>query len=309
MGHEHHTHGHHHTDLSGKRLLYATILNFSITAVQIVGGFLANSLSLLSDALHNLGDASAILLAYIANKIGKKESTEAKTFGFKRIEILTALFNSIVLVTICIFLFVEAYERLINPEPIKGLLMFSVATFGLLANLAAIILLKKDKDKNINIKAAYLHLLGDTLSSVAVIIGGIFIYFYEIYWLDPLITVFIGVYIIKHTFGILKETIDILMQAAPKRINLKNIKADIEKINKISNIHHVHIWSLTDQQTYFESHIDLSEDIKISETKQISKEIEELLYHKYKINHITLQFEFNNCKDKNLIYKDRLKKI
>lgn len=155
-----HEHGHHHhtNDLQGKRLLYTTLLNLSITIVQIVGGVISNSLSLLSDALHNLGDSSAIFIAFLAGKRSKKLPDEKNTFGYKRIEILAALFNAVVLIAICLFLFFEAYKRFVHPEEIKGKLMLFIAIFGLLANLASVLILQKDKSHNLNVRAAYMHL-------------------------------------------------------------------------------------------------------------------------------------------------------
>ena len=199
-GHGHAHHHHHGADMKGHKLLWATALNFSITLVQIVGGLVSNSLSLLSDAVHNLGDSSAIFIAFLAGRHAEKCPDLRKTFGYKRSEILAALFNAVALIVICVFLFVEAYERFRNPEPIRGAVMLIVATFGLLANLIAVVMLHRDREHNLNIRAAYLHLLGDTLSSVAVILGGIAIWIWKLYWLDPLITVAVGVYIIWHTW-------------------------------------------------------------------------------------------------------------
>ncbi len=235
----HHEHHHHNGNLQGKKLLWVTLLNLSITMVQIIGGLIANSLSLLSDALHNLGDSSAIFIAFVAGKVSKRKPDTKNTFGYKRVEILAALFNAIVLIAICIFLFYEAYERFMHPESIKGRLMLVVATFGLLANLISVWILQKEKSHNLNVKAAYLHLLGDTLSSVAVIAGGLAIWIWKIYWIDPLITVLVGVYIIWHTWGIVKETIDILMQSAPHEINLDELKNQVEQLDQIDNIHQV----------------------------------------------------------------------
>lgn len=294
-------HGHHHNELSGKKLAIATILNFSITVFQIIGGLISNSLSLLSDAVHNLGDGIAILVAYIANKISKKESDYKKTFGYKRVEILAALFNACTLIIISVVLFIEAYKRFLNPEPIKGWIMFSVATFGLIANIIAVLVLKKDSKKNINIKAAYIHLLGDTLSSVAVIGGGIAIIFFKIYWIDPLITVLVGIYIIWHTLSVLKKAVNILMQASPQEIDIAEIKKEIEKFELIDNIHHLHIWNLNDTNVHFECHVDLCNDIKISETNNLNKKISILLHDNFNIEHVTLQFEFKSCSNKELI--------
>ncbi len=292
----HHEHHHHNGNLQGKKLLWVTLLNLSITMVQIIGGLIASSLSLLSDALHNLGDSSAIFIAFVAGKVSKRKPDAKNTFGYKRVEILAALFNAIVLIAICIFLFYEAYERFMHPEPIKGRLMLVVATFGLLANLISVLILQKEKSHNLNVKAAYLHLLGDTLSSVAVIAGGLAIWIWKIYWIDPLITVLVGVYIIWHTWGIVKETIDILMQSAPHEINLDELKNQVEQLEQIDNIHHVHVWKLDDSQTHLEAHLNMKSNIDMMEMMEVRRQTEKLLHEKFGIRHITLQTGYNCCK-------------
>lgn len=299
-GHSH-GHGHGHSELSGKKLLFATLLNVVITVAEIVGGILSNSLALLSDAIHNLGDTIAVLLAWVAHRVSLRSANERKTFGYKRVEILAAFVNAVTLIVIVVFIFREAVVRFQNPEPIKGLMMFSVATIGLIANLVAVLLLKADSDKNINIRAAYLHLLGDTISSVAVIVSSVLIYFYKIYWLDPVITILIGLYILKETYGVLRESVDILMQATPKGVNLSKIKATLENIEGIANIHHVHVWNLNDSQIHFECHVDLTTDCRISETDSVLQEMKKQLEFEYAITHHTIQFEYNCCAEKSLI--------
>lgn len=295
-GHHHsHDHHHHHDDLHGKSLLWATVLNLSITIVQVVGGFISNSLSLLSDALHNLADSSAIFIAFVAGKISRKKPDVKNTFGYKRVEILAALFNAVVLIAICIFLFLEAYQRFMHPEPIKGKLMLIVATFGLLANLISVIILHENKSHNLNIKAAYMHLLGDTLSSVAVIAGGVAIWIFNVSWIDPLITVAVGVYIIWHTWNIVKETVDILMQSAPHEINLEELKVQVEQLDEVDNIHHVHVWKLNDSQTHLEAHINLENNLDMCEMMEVRGKTESLLREKFGIQHITLQTGYNCC--------------
>ena len=296
-----HGHGHGHSDLNGNKLLFATLLNLVITIAEIIGGILSNSLALLSDAIHNLGDTVAVMLAWIANRVSKRSANERKTFGYKRVEILAAFINAATLIVIIVFLFREAIVRFQNPEPIKGMLMFIVASIGLLANLAAVLLLKSDSNKNINIRAAYLHLLGDTVSSVAVIVSAIFIYFYEVYWLDPVITILIGIYILKETYHVLKESVDILMQASPRHVELNDVKDTLEHLDEVDNIHHVHIWNLNDSLIHFECHIDLSIDYKLSETESVRRKIEVMLEEKYGFNHFTIQFEYNCCSEKKLI--------
>ena len=294
---------HHHSNsgISEKNLFAAVILNFSITAVEIAGGLLSNSLALLSDAIHNLGDGFAVLIAYIAHRISKRQSNERKTFGYKRVEILAAFVNAVILGAICLFLIYEAVERFRNPAPIKGAIMFIVASVGLLANLVAVLLLQKDSKKNINIKAAYLHLLGDTLSSIVVIAGGILIWKFEIYWLDPLITVLISLYILKETYLLLKDSFNILMQSSPKELDLDEIKREVEKINGIRNIHHIHVWSLNDRQIHFEGHIDLSEDLPVSKTDVLRNQVISLLHQRFNIEHVTLQMEFGCCDETGMI--------
>ena len=297
-----HAHHHHSTaGISERNLLAAVVLNLTITAVEIIGGILSNSLALLSDALHNLGDGFAVLLAYIAHRISKRESNLRKTFGYKRVEILAAFLNSIILVAICVFLIYEAIERFSHPAPIKGAIMFFVAGIGLLANLLAMLLLRSDSKKNINIRAAYLHLLGDTLSSVVVIVGGLLIWKFGIYWLDPLITLLISLYILKETFLLLRDSFNILMQSAPKDIDIEKIKNVIENMDGVRNLHHVHLWSLNDRQVHFEGHVDLEEDLSVSKAGKLNKQIGTLLHDKFDIDHITLQMEFGCCEENKLI--------
>jgi cobalt-zinc-cadmium efflux system protein len=296
-----HGHGHGQDELSNRNLLWATLLNVIITIAEVVGGLLSNSLALLSDAVHNLGDTIAVFLAYLANRVSRLSANERKTFGYKRIEILTALLNAVTLIVITVFLFREAWLRFNNPEPVKGVIMFVVATVGLLANLIAVLLLKNGSHKNLNTKAAYLHLLGDTISSVAVIIGSVLIIWFNITWIDPLITIIVGLYILKETYTVLREAIDILMQATPKNIDITAIQASLEKFEEIDNIHHVHIWNLNDSQVHFECHADVSNDMKISETGPVLTKIETLLKNNFGISHVTIQFEHYCCEEKELI--------
>jgi cobalt-zinc-cadmium efflux system protein len=298
-----HSHEHKANNNQGRKLLWATLLNLIITIVEILGGIFSNSISLLSDALHNLGDTLAVFIAYLANLVSRKESNYKKTFGYKRLEILAALFNATVLLAITIFLFIEAGKRLVDPEEIHGKIMFIVASIGLLANLAAVLMLKKDTHSSLNIRAAYLHLLGDTFSSLAVIAGSLCIIYFKVYWIDAVVTFLVGLFLLKETIVILKQTIDILMQGTPKGIDLEKIQTAIESLPGIDNIHHVHVWNLNDQQIHFESHVNLKEDIKVSKTKELTYKIEDLLQNKFGINHVTLQYGHFCCDDKNIIHK------
>lgn len=294
MGHHHHHHASN-DKKSGKNLFTATILNLIITIAQIVGGILSNSLSLLSDALHNLSDSIALGIAFWAQKVSRRPSTTNKTFGFQRIEILAAFVNAGVLVLVCGFLVYHAILRFYHPEPVQGKLMLIVATIGLLANLFSVVILKKDKEKSLNIQAAYLHLLGDTLSSVAVIAGGFLIVKFNWFWIDPLVTIVVAVYIGFESTHILNDSSGILMQSVPENIDITEIKFELEKIAGIKNIHHIHAWGLNESRLFLELHANLESNLLVSETEKIQKEIESITHHQFGIEHITVQFEFECC--------------
>jgi len=293
---------HAHNGISRNNLLVVTVLNFSITAAEMIGGMISGSLSLISDALHNLSDGVAILISYLALKISQKDNNERLTFGYKRVEILSALFNSVVLLAISISLFREAYIKIKDPQPIDGLLMIIVALIGLLANFISVLILRGDSQRSLNIRGAYVHLLSDTLSSVGVVIGGILIYFYKIYFIDPILTFLIGAYIIKECLEIVGETVEILMQATPRSIDINRIKEEIESLEEVKNVHHVHIWRLDDNDIHFEGHINLKENLTVDDTIPVYRKIEDIL-KKYNITHSTLQMEYECCEGVGLITK------
>jgi cobalt-zinc-cadmium efflux system protein len=295
--------GHHNIKPNKKNLFISVLLNAVITAAEFIGGILSNSLALISDAVHNLSDTLAIIISYIAMLAGNKKSNVKKTFGYKRIEILAALFNAVVLIAISLYLFYEAYKRFLNPEPIGTKLMFIVATIGLAGNLISVLLLHKDSSHNLNVKAAYLHLLGDTLSSVGVIMGSVLIYFYNISWVDPLLTIIIGIIIIRGTWGIIKETTDILMQASPENLNIPEIKKQLENHPEIKNVHHIHSWRLSDNIIHFQCHAELKNNLKIEDADKVRIELENILQNDFGIDHVTIQIELDSCSEKSTINK------
>lgn len=300
----HHSHHSHNTEIIEKskgKLALTVFLNLIITISQIIGGIVSGSLSLISDALHNLSDAVAIIVSYIAIVLTQKKRTNRHTFGLKRAEIISAVFNSATLVAIAFYLFYEAAFSFIYPKEIKGSLMFWVALIGLFANLFSTVLLHKDSKKSINIKSAYLHLLSDTVSSVAVIIGAILIIYFKIFWVDSVLTFLIGLYVLKGCYSILMEAIHILMEGAPEGISIEDIKEELIKVNKVIDIHHVHIWSLSEHEIHFEAHVNIY-DMNVSDTHKIRMKIEEILSHKFNIVHVTVQFEANCCDNLSLIH-------
>lgn len=300
MSHSH-THNHNHEFESAKgRLFFTIVLNFVITIAEIIGGILSGSLALLSDALHNFSDAISVIVSYIALKLKRKDNSMRHTFGLKRAEILAAAINSAVLIVICVYLFYEAVQRFLEPQEINAGIMSIVAVIGLLANFVAVLLLRRDSKSSINIRSAYLHLLGDTVSSVAVIFGGIAIAVWNINWIDPALTILIGLYIIKESYTILEEAVHVLMEGAPLEISIKDIQDEVEKFIEVEDIHHIHLWMVGDNDVHLEAHINVN-DMKISESDSLRKKIEEALHHKFGIHHITLQFECNQCPDVGLI--------
>ena len=305
--HEHeehnHTNSHNHdvSEIKGIRLIFVMLLNFIITAVEIVGGIYSGSLSLVSDALHNLSDGLSIIISYLAIKISGRQNDIKKTFGYKRASIMAALLNSSVLIGISLFLFKEAYTKFTNPQPINGSMIIWVALISLVANALGVILLQKGSHGDMNIKSTYIHLLSDVLSSIGVVVGGILILFFKIYWVDPLLTVLISIYILKESLSILKDAINILMQSTPENIDINKIVEDLIKVEGINNIHHVHVWSLDENNMNFEGHIDLKNDIPVSLTNEINESVEHILAKHYGINHITIQFEYKCCNDMGII--------
>lgn len=292
---------HIHNYFKEKNLIITMVLNFIITLVEVIGGLLSGSLSLLSDALHNFSDGISVIVSFIALKLSKRGNTLKNTFGYKRAEILAALFNSSFLIIISFFLFKEAYLRIQHPQNIDSKIMIAVALVGLAANTISVFLLKPGSKDNMNIRSAYLHLFSDSLSSLGVIIGGILIYYFNITIVDPILTFAIGAYVLKEGFDIIKQSINILMEKTPVQINILKIKEVIEKIPEVDNLHHVHMWQISDKEFLFEGHIDIKKDINLSKTEKIRSDINSTLSNKFGINHSTLQLEYNCCKDKEVI--------
>jgi len=300
MAHDHdhsHTHSHaHSTVLHGKKLLWVTLVNLGILVLEVAAGLLSNSLALLSDAVHKFGDSFSLAVAYAANRLGRRRADHRNTFGYKRVEILAALFNALLLVGICVFLAVEAWERFLHPEPTRGGLMLTAAAIGLAADWFCVLILQKNKGENINVRAAYLHLLGDALSSVAVIVGALAILLWGWQWVDPAITAAVCVYLVVLTWRVVKESIDILMQGAPQGVDLAEIGRALETVAEVGGIHHIHLWRLSDSKLFFEAHVALREaDLPIERVDAVRLALEAILRERFDIDHTTLQFEYAPC--------------
>lgn len=307
MGHSHshnHSHSHHHGELKGRNLVISIFLNIIITAAQVVGGLISGSLSLLSDALHNFTDVLSLVVSYIANVLARKEASLHRTFGYKRAEILAAFINASTLIIIAALLIVEAIKRFQNPQEIGSELVIWLSLLGILANGISVFILKKDAQVNMNMRSAYLHLLTDMLASVAVLIGGLLMKFYAMFWVDSALTLAIALYLIWVGYDLLKNSFKVLMLFTPEDIPVKDIVKELIQLKEIKNVHHVHIWQLSEQEVHLEAHIDFEEDITLSQFDTILNEIEHLLYHKFDINHVNIQPEYGKCDAKDVIVQD-----
>ncbi len=300
-----HSHSHDHDKLSGNRLLFSILLNVLITLSQIIGGLISGSLALISDAVHNLSDVMSLIISYGANLLSnKKKQTEYHTYGYKRAEIIAAFINSASLIVIAIFLAIEAIKRLSEPQEIVSEIVIWLALIAIVGNGISVLLLKKDADHNINMRAAYLHLISDFLTSVAVLAGGILMKFYGIYWLDAVLTMVISVYLLFMGWKIFLDSLKILMLFAPENLDIEEIQKEILVINEIENIHHVHVWHLNDKDIHFEAHIEFKEDIKLSEFDKICQQVEQILADKFDIRHANLQPEYERDDSKRFIIQD-----
>ncbi len=305
MAHNHsHSHNHSHGDLKGRNLFISILLNILITIAQVIGGVVSGSLALLSDALHNFSDVLSLIISYIANVLSRRKASTSRTFGYKRAEIIAAFINASTLIIVAVLLIIEAVKRFQNPQEIEYNLVIWLAGLGILANGFSVLLLKKDADKNMNMRSAYLHLLTDMLASVAVLIGGLLMKFYQIFWIDSALTLAIAIYLIFVGYQLLRDSTRVLMLFTPIDIPVKEIVEKVNNLVGVSNIHHIHIWQLNENEIHLEAHVDFENDIKLSEFDIILDQIEELLYHDYQINHINIQPEFQKCGPKDIIVQD-----
>lgn len=300
MAHDHH----HHHEVTGKNLSISIFLNIGITIAQIIGGFISGSLSLISDALHNFSDVLSLVFSLIAHKLSKKKASETNTFGYKRAELLAAFVNSGTLIIVAFFLIFEAVDRFSKPVVINSQLVIWLSLLGILFNGFSAVLLKKDAENNLNMKSAYLHLFSDMIASVAVLVGGLLMHYFNWFWVDSVITFAIAIYLIAMGFGLLKSSTKMLMLFTPKNLDINEIVKSVHKVTGIHQLHHIHLWQLNDNEFHFEAHLDCKENITISQFNAIVNEIEEVLHHEFHISHCTIQPEFEKKCTKDFIVQD-----
>jgi len=279
-----------------KALWVAIGITAIVMVVEIIGGFLSNSLALLSDAGHMLADVMALLLSLIALQLTMRPPSLTKTFGLYRMEILAALINGTTLILIAVYILYESYQRFRSSVVVESRTMLLVATVGLVANgLAAWAMMRTSKE-SLNIRGAYLHILGDALSSLGVIAGGLVIYFTGRYVVDPIISVGICLVILRGAFVLVKDSVNILLEAVPKEVDLEEVQRALKSIPGVKDLHHVHLWTITSGIHALSAHV-LVGDIQMSRTGEILQEIYRLLREKFHIPHTTIQFECENCQE------------
>jgi len=298
MAHHHHHsdqtsgHSHHHHHTSNKRVLFwSFILIFSFMIVEAIGGFLTNSLALLSDAGHMLSDAAALGLSLLAFKIGEKKATGNKSFGYKRFEIITAFINGITLIAISLYIFYEAFHRFTEPPVVNGNMMM-IALIGLVVNIfVAWMLMRGDSHENLNIRSALLHVLGDLLGSVGALIAGILIILFGWNIADPIASVLVAILIIISGLRITKDSLHILMEGKPEYVNIEALTKALTELDGVEDIHDIHVWSITSEFPSMSCHLVVQKSI---DRDHILKEANKIIKNQFHISHSTIQIEGND---------------
>lgn len=283
-------HDHGEKDMSDARLVWAVAINIILTIAQVIGGIVSGSLSLVADALHNFSDASALGLALVARRIARRPADEERTFGYGRAEIIGALVNLTTLIIIGLYLVYEAVMRYFEPQEIAGWIVVIVAGIALVIDIGTAALTYSLSKRSLNVKAAFLHNVSDALASVGVIIAGTLIILYDLYIADVIITILIAGYILYQGFSSLPRVIGILMQSTPPGVDLKSIRAAMEEIEGVINVHHVHIWEIDENKKSLEAHVAVKR-VNLGQVEKIKAALKQRLEHKFGITHSTLEFE------------------
>jgi cobalt-zinc-cadmium efflux system protein len=277
-----------------QRLSLSLVLTLVFVIIEAGAGIFANSLALLTDAAHNLTDVIALGLTWFAVRITAQPANDQKTYGYHRAGILVALLNSTTLVLISLGIFYEAYRRFLDPPEVQSGILIGVGLLAVVINLVTALLVHRGSQSDLNLRSAFVHLMGDVLSTVGAVIAGVIIYFTNANWLDPLVSVLIGFLILYNAWGILRDAVDILLEATPRDVNIKKMVDDIIEVEGVLGIHDIHVWSLTQSLRTMSAHI-LTDDLHISAGAQIQRQVSEMVRQRYNIAHATLQLECVDC--------------
>jgi cobalt-zinc-cadmium efflux system protein len=273
-----------------RHLKVSIFVAIAIALIELVGGILSNSLSLVSDAVHVFGDILAIFMSLFAVSLATRQHKGSMTYGYHRAEVLASMANGILLCAISVWIAVEAYQKLYSPKPIDAVLVMALASIGLAGNLVIMKVLRQDQERNLNVKSAFSHVLYDTISSIAVISVGAFTFFTGVLGLDPLVALLIAVFIARSGFKIAKDSAHILLEGAPSHVDIEEIRSSILKIEKVLEVHDLHVWTIASGMNALSGHIVVPDQI-LSEADKAVQAINRMLLEKYGITHTTLQVE------------------
>jgi len=284
---------HHHTPESDRGLLGAVFINILLTLAQVIGGIISGSLSLIADALHNLSDAASLGIALFARTISRKPADKTKSFGYQRAEVIAALINLTLLITVSLYLIYEAVWRILEPQVVTGLIIVVVAGVAFVVDMVTALITFRMSKNSLNMKAAFLHNLADALTSIGVIIAGALILLYQWYWVDTLLTFLIAGFVLWQGIIMLPKTIHLLMEGTPENLSSDEIKASMEEAKDVEDVHHIHIWNLDEHRIALEAHVVVATN-ELQEVEVIKRKLKEILKDRFKITHSTLEFEYFN---------------
>jgi cobalt-zinc-cadmium efflux system protein len=305
MEHNHHGHHHHHHPPvmdpadNGKAFIVGIGLNALFVIVEVIVGLFSNSMSLLTDAGHNLSDVASLVLSLIAFRLAKKKSTEKFTYGYKKTTVLAALFNAVFLLIAIGILGFESVHRLLNPEIVRGDTIAWVAGAGIFINVATALMFFKNRKSDLNIKSAYLHMMSDALVSAGVVVGGIVIVYTKWYWIDPVIGLIIMVVILIGTWSLLTDSFRLSVDAVPPDIDMKEIKDIITSQRNLLEVHHIHIWALSTTENALTAHVSLDDALSFEKKLELVKDLKhELMHHNIHHSTIEIETELSGCLQK-----------
>ena len=289
-------HSHIHAAKTTKRLSISLFLTAAFVVVEVIAGIFGNSLALLTDAAHNFTDVIALGLSWYAVKLATQPAHAGKTFGYHRAGILVALVNSTTLIVIALGIFYEAWKRFLSPPEVNSTILIGVGALAFIINLITAWMVKDGSDHDLNLRSAFLHLMGDVLSTLGAVIAGVIIFFTRWNWLDPLVSVLIGVFILWNAWSILRQSTHILLESTPESLDMDSMVASMLKVDGVRGVHDLHVWSINESLRALSAHI-VTDDISISAGASIQQNLNRVLAHEYNIQHTTWQLECAGCKN------------
>ena len=281
------------------RLTLSLFLTLAFVFVEAVAGLFANSLALLTDAAHNFTDVISLGISWYAVHLTTQPSNSKNTYGYHRAGILAAMLNSTTLVLISLGIFYEAYRRFINPPQVNSTVLIGVGSVAFIVNLITALLLQHGNKDDLNLRSAFVHMIGDVASTFGAVVAGVIIYFTHANWLDPFVSMLIGLLILYSAWGILRETVDILLESTPRDVDMSAMVRDMMQVNGVIGIHDLHVWSITHGLRTMSAHV-LTEDLSISAGTDIQRQINKIAFHRYNIGHATIQLECVDCEPDSL---------